>query len=621
LTKGLDKRIQEHNRQFHQNIALHNQDSQTHINPLQSMAQSLQNIGLGFAPSDHFLLLSTGQQHHQNKQSQMHMHSICGAGGRLLVGYGSGENSFGGDSNSGNSNTNSTVGGINSKNSNAQDQQSKQMFLHGHAHHGVFEQELKKIRANKFPSSTRNELQSPHPSASAVGGQTPSQANKQHFPENGGGARGLNIALSSGFQLLSRHRLRYRSTENFGMGRLPSSAMLSPASSHNKSGSMNNGGMDGNISTPSNALQPACLILLTDGECLTRPKAEGGGSLQLQFGNMPLREFYSEPFRWDHRFFCVNIGKSSSSNPEQPNSLIHPSLNALCEVTGGGHINIYSSSSLSQTTDRLLRMIAPSRPSSMPIPDPLRLPSLPPLPPPPTPNQAFSKSAGNFVNGGPVCTFQSIERVLNGESHRALLLPILYQRPVPPTSLFVSSSATVNIIPSSPPIWCIPENFFPSKKLETLPPRTAQPLLSYTRMFQYPGLNVFDPMVVMKFLHRLDHLTMINKQMQAIIKQKTEKQPTQTFVPSVQLLQRDVYVCHWIGKDGKGGVPHAQGNLEHFPVSVRGAVRPSLTDGEDTFLNIGILHIPISRAGKDSNTPQLSTLTMLPPEPQILLPL
>jgi hypothetical protein len=98
----------------------------------------------------------------------------------------------------------------------------------------------------------------------------------------------LNAALSTGLQLLSRHRLQDRRTENFGQGRLPSPSILV----QNTGGGSGGGG--GGVQQAVNALQPACLILLTDGDCLRKLPSEGGGSLQLQFGNIPLREFYRE---------------------------------------------------------------------------------------------------------------------------------------------------------------------------------------------------------------------------------------------------------------------------------------------------------------------------------------
>ena len=614
-----------------------------------TMAQSLQNIGLGYTQSDHFLLLCTGRQqqqqdfenishHYKHKPTTSKLKTTSNfattniayeAGGRLLVGYSSNDNIYGWDNsgfqqnqnNSNNSNISTNKNNHNNNNSQDQHQQYKQMFLHGQAHHAIFEQQLKKLKPSKFSNSTSKIRTASLPDASAVGGNKPLHKEKEDLPEDGGGAVGLNIALSTGFQLLSRHRLRFRSTENFGMGRLPSAAMLSP-SNNAKCSSKNNASFEGeNNTTLTNAIQPACLILLTDGECLIRPKAEGGGSLQLQFGNMPLRDFYSEPFKWDQRFFCVNIGNGSSplqsTSGDNIKSYLHPSLKALCEVTGGGHISINSSSSISQTVNTLLRLIAPPRPEIMPIPDPLRLPTLQPMnltplstPPP----------LGTFVNGGPVCAFQTIERRNNGEPgplYRAIILPYVYQRAEPSSSASEYSNIAIKVVQSSPPIWCIPENFFPNKKLDTLPPRHAHPLLNFTRHFNAHGINHFDPLTIMKSLHRLDQLTIVNKQIHAFIKQKNSSQQSQ-FPISIQLLQRDVYICHWIGIDNRC-IPHSQRNLEHFPVCVHGAVRPSLLEANHNFLNIGILHVPYSSDNPSSQV-SVSTITLLPPESQILLP-
>ena len=294
-------------------------------------------------------------------------------------------------------------------------------------------------------------------------------------------------------------------------------------------------------------------------------------------------------------------------------------------------------------------MIAPLRPTVLTVPYPLRLPNLPPAPPPPTSTYPMS----TFVNGGPVCSFQQMERGPHGEIgplHRAMLLPMPWQRPDPSSFISTTNTSTSNVsvrvVQSTPPLWCIPEHYFPSKKLETLPPRPAQPLLNFTRAYQFPGINTFDPMVVMKALHRVDQLAILNKQMQGAIKQKNSPLQQQQLQQQQQqqlqqqpspppviahLLQRDVYVCKWLGgKDGKSHAPPSQRNVEHFPVLIRGATRPSLSEADDNFLNIGILHVPYSSSSNANNNMQqhqqqspqhLSTLTCLPPEPHILLPL
>ena len=75
------------------------------------------------------------------------------------------------------------------------------------------------------------------------------------------------------------------------MGRLPSSAILTFGTGGG-AGGVNN--TVGSVQQASHALQPACLIVLTDGNCLRCPPSEGGGPLQLQLGGSPLLEFYHE---------------------------------------------------------------------------------------------------------------------------------------------------------------------------------------------------------------------------------------------------------------------------------------------------------------------------------------
>jgi len=412
LSKGLDKRIIEHNRQVQQ---------ESHSSPK-------------MYPPDQFLLLSTGRQYEKEPGTDS-----CSAGGRLLVGFGD----------------------IRHENS-----QSEQHRPQVNRSHGGFERELKRMKVTSTDE----------------------------------GSSGLNIALSTGLQILSRYRLQHRWTENFGMGLLVQQ------------------------------IQPACLILLTDGECVT------DNSLQLKFGHMPLREFYKEPFRWDQRLFCVRVGAKSSA--------LHSSLRVLCEVTGGGYISLKSAVTLNVTCDALLRQIAPSKPKHLVVPEPLKIPD----------NKPSLPSTSVFVNGGPVCAFQLFPEEL---IHRAMLLHLsLHQNPT----------------------WCIPESFFPNKKLDTLPPRKAQPLLTFSR-------TGIDPHLVMKSLNHLDKLTKKKK-----------------------MLQRDVYLCEWLGNDGNQPPWPVRGQ-EFFSVCVRGAGRPS--QGEDNFLYIGILF----------TTKTFSTITLLPPDPHILLPL
>eukprot|EP00957_Ditylum_brightwellii_P089348 6802889-Ditylum_brightwellii.AAC.1 len=261
----------------------------------------------------------------------------------------------------------------------------------------------------------------------------------------------------------------------------------------------------------------------------------------------------------------------------------------------------------------------------MPIPDPLRMPTLPPptsSTKPPGGALLSSVNGGAFVNGGPVVSFQPLEIGANGEAppiNRAMLLYVPFQQSEIIASARAKSTTPITAVTYQPPIWCISESYFPNKKLDTLPPRLAQPLLNYTRHYQVVGSNAFDPTFVMKALHRLDQLVLANKQVtvdgtnNAVT--AAAKQP-----PPIKLLQRDVYALEWL-KDEKGSsAPRSSRNQEHFPVLVRGAGRPSLSEGEENMLGIGVLHHPQGAAATGDGA-KLSTLTLLPPEPHILLPL
>ncbi|KAL3930710.1 MAG: hypothetical protein SGBAC_011645 [Bacillariaceae sp.] len=521
IVRGLNKRVREHNLQLQQQPALQ---------------KSMRNIGLGFCQNDKFLLLSTGRQHSQQAAT-----AACGAGGRLLVGYGDHDDRASDNPNE----QNSRPSNVNS-----------------------FQTELKQLQATDWDpnKATKGKSQGSRP--------TP-------FPEDGGGAVGLNAALSAGLQLLSRYRLANRATENFGMGRLPSSALLNPSG--------------GGAALP--ALQPACLVLITDGVCLRSSPTEGGGSLQLQYGNMPLREFYKEPFRWDQRIICLGVGGKEGVQSSQ---FLHPHLRTLCEVTGGSHLMLRSSAALSQITGRLLNQIAPPRPRDLPILDPLNLDRT---------TRSIAGGNGTFVSGGPVCCFQALEPDMDGQAppkHRAM---ILY---VPHKPAYMQNNTTSNDQNEfQSPIWCIPESFFPSKKLDTLPPRSAQPNLLFARYPGRLGLKCFEASSMMKALARLDQLIISNRKMQG------QQQP--------KLLSRDVYICEWISPDNTAtwGPQNPEG-MEYFPVLAIGAGRPALNDGEGNYFSIGILHTPArtsSLGSTLSGATRVSTLTLLPPEPHILLPL
>ena len=542
-----------------------------HEEPSVETQRSYANLGLGSSHPDQLLLLSTARQHPEA--------FACAAGGRLLVGFGAGSLTMAPiDTNSAqhplqsqelsSSGTSVDAAAAVAAAASMDDQHMMESFHH----------QLKGLRALSWDANSG-----------------------KPFPEEAGGATGMNAALSAGLQLLSRYRLHSRFTENFGMGRLPNPSIVT-----------------GNAGTPaSSALQPACLVVLTDGACFRHPPKLGGGALQLQYGAQPLREFYTEPFRWDQRIFCIGIGGREGVSSTQ---YIHPQLQALCEVTGGSHWIIHkaSSSNLSEITSALLKRISPPLPRELPLPDPIGIRNPAMMPKPMKTMQGLS-----FIHGGPLVSLQALEPdEVEGGHHRAakprraMLLYIgssstTVSQTVTPSSSGVSPSTDPKHV-LSPPLWCIPEAFFPNKKLDTLPPRKAQPLLFFSRYPANLGSKSFEPLHVMKQLQKLDSLTLSNR------KGTNSLQP--------KCLHRDTYVCEWLSPEGGKQVQVSiPGRQEYFPVFCPGAGRPSLgADDGDNYLNIGILHIPLngsSTLSSSTNGSRLATLTLLPPDPHVLLPL
>lgn len=264
---------------------------------------------------------------------------------------------------------------------------------------------------------------------------------------------------------------------------------------------------------------------------------------------------------------------------------LHPNLRALCEVTGGADIKIQPSIS---SFSKLLARLAPPRPNPYSIPDPLRLPSMPEQ------SQIKNDTQQNktyFTNGGPVVGFQAFEG--GGSLHRAMLL---FAGSCEQTRwIFIPTTDAATEVQAyvQSPVWSFPESFYPSKKLDTLPPRPSQPLLHYSRNYQAVGSPSFDPVYVMKAIHHLDQLqSSIHKQLIEF----GESPP-----PIVnRMMQRDVYICEWLGGTeqntadkqvgpNQSGAPRTMPGREHFPVCVRGAGRPTVSgEGGDNVLNVSM---------------------------------
>lgn len=305
----------------------------------------------------------------------------------------------------------------------------------------------------------------------------------------------------------------------------------------------------------------------------------------------------------------------------------------LCEVTGGAVIRIQQSAS---SFSKLLARLSPPQPKPQSIPDPLRLPSMP------EPTQASGdaqQTMAHFVNGGPIVGFQAFERDISSNMpslHRAMLLfagSCEHTRWILNPTMSTENAAEVQPYIQSP-LWSIPESFYPSKKLDSLPPRPSQPLIHYSRNYQAVGSSFFDPYFVMKALHHLDQLHVTIRQQ---LVDFGENPPPM----ANRMLQRDVYICDWLGGNdnatdrsgpNQSGAPRTVQGREHFPVGVVGAGRPNLSgEAGENLLTIGILSIPTEWTRlkdlesnpqlRNQSTLKLATLTLLPPDAHILIPL
>ena len=597
---------------------------------------------------DQFLLLSTSRQHSDRT-------ATCAGGGRLLVGYYHHPQQQQPSSSTEAPLSPATAASVDIATIATE----------------TFHRELKQLKVATIP--TNNDTN-----------ESTSTTTATTWNEEWGGAAGLNIALSTGLELISRYRLQYKHTEHFGMGRLPNTAinMILPSPTTAAAQSSNvpatasqqqqpqppSSNANATIVGPAtSALQPACLIVLTDGACLRNSEKQGGGSIQLHYGLQPLREFYQEPFRWDQRIFIQAIGVNSSTMTST--QYLHPQLRTLCDVTGGAHFIVRLNhphqhqhhhnfnSGIQSTNEAMLRYMCPSLPNELPIPDPLytsvmRKDNNATLQQQSAPIVLSNNSNSNpfcFMNGGPICSFQCLEmeEPNNKKSNKVYRAMMLYVGSAAttttttttaltndPSSLRPGTTTTTTTLSS--PIYCLPESYFPGKTLDTLPPRSAQPKLFYSKYPMNLGMKSFVPLqFIQQQLYRLDQLHIAIHNLKFIPQQHPQ------LVPPVRLLHRDVYICEWIDTEGdnsnrsytgksssvnpfsassKG--PNAN-NIEYYPVLVPGAGRPSLSEAGENYLNIGILHHPAS-TNVDLNAGgggPYTTLTLLPPDPHILVPL
>jgi hypothetical protein len=308
----------------------------------------------------------------------------------------------------------------------------------------------------------------------------------------------------------------------------------------------------------------------------------------------------------------------------------------------------------------MLRYICPNMPNELPIPDPLYMNinrkdnNTPPQQhfKPIVLNSNNSTNPFCFMNGGPICAFQCLEmdEPSNKKAtavHRAMLLYIGSAATTATTTAMTSDPSsiqpgtTITTTQLSPPLYCLPESYFPNKALDTLPPRSAQPKLMYSKYPMNLGMKSFAPLqFIQQQLYRLDQLHIAIHNLKYSQQQQQQQRDTNS-IPPVRLLHRDVYICDWVDTEGDSNNrgTHIKSsstnpfnassklsnpsNIEYYPVLVPGAGRPSLSEAGENFLNIGIIHHPVSTNADISSSVggQYTTLTLLPPDPQILVPL
>ncbi|CAB3409207.1 unnamed protein product [Caenorhabditis bovis] len=184
------------------------------------------------------------------------------------------------------------------------------------------------------------------------------------------------------------------------------------------------------------------IILLTDGTGVqTIPK-----DMKFQFDPPFLgSEMTREAFRWDQKFFCVVFRIPSTPYRPVPSQLLAididiPNIERLCSATGGRSFSIVSVRQINTSIDIMFQAM------------------------------------NNHRIG---VRFDCLSTSLTGKQSnedlvklRAKFKRVLEKRPV--------TNLISRITPQGRPVachWQIPESFFPSKSMETLPPRLAHPLI------------------------------------------------------------------------------------------------------------------------------------------------
>ncbi|GAB1600442.1 integrator complex subunit 6-like [Argonauta hians] len=214
-------------------------------------------------------------------------------------------------------------------------------------------------------------------------------------------------------------------------------------------------------------LEPAVIVLITDRGRLTSPN-----NVQLEL-NLPMNsvvpgcELTKEPFRWDQRIFGLVL--EIPATPPVDNGFVyipvaetHP-INAMCDVTGGRSYTILSQKMLNAALESLVQKVQ----AGVVI-------NFEKIGPDPKP---VNEENGEMMNQYGENDKRDMESQCSGgnpawHSNRKLI--------------YVQRSAQKGY---SVGHWPIPEAYWPDSSIQTLTPRTAQPVVQFS-------CTACDPLVI-----------------------------------------------------------------------------------------------------------------------------